>query len=78
MDCHVDDYMSVARKTKVRCWIAERCSRARKTLLVYATSRKEAQAKLDAGEGEGVEGVDVSYYSVGRAKIIREDRGWRT
>jgi hypothetical protein len=67
MDGHMKE------KTK-RCWIAERCSRARKTLIVYASSRAEAQSKLDAGESNGVEGVDVTYYNIGRAKIIREER----
>ena len=60
-----------------RCWIAERCSMARKTLLVYADTRKEAQALLDSGESNGVEGVDVTYYNIGRARIVREDRPTR-
>ena len=36
-----------------RWWIAERHSRCVKTILVQAESRKDAQAKLDKGEGEG-------------------------
>lgn len=56
---------------RLRWWIGERCSRARKTIVVRAMSRKEAQALLDAGGGEG---VDISYYSIGRAKVLREDK----
>lgn len=55
----------------LRWWIGERCSRARKTIIVQARSRKEAQAKLDNNEGEG---ADVTYYDIGRAKVLREDK----
>jgi hypothetical protein len=54
-----------------RWWIAEQCCRARKTIIVQAVSRKEAQDKLDAGNGEG---VDVSYYDSGMPRVIREDK----
>jgi hypothetical protein len=64
--------MSEMKKpTKQRWWIAELCCRSVKTILVEASSKKEAQEKIDAGEGEGVE---VSYYAFGRAKVIREDK----
>lgn len=54
----------------MRWWIAERRCRAVKTILVLASSRKDAQEKLDAGYGEG---VDVQYYAIGRAKVLRSD-----
>lgn len=54
-----------------RWWIAERCCWARNTILVEARSKAEAQAKLDAGEGEI---TDVSYYAIKRARVIREDK----
>ena len=55
----------------LRWWIGERCSRARKTIIVQATSRQEAQDALDRGEGTG---TDVTYYDIQRAKVIREDK----
>lgn len=51
-------------------WIGERCCRARKTIIVYAKTRREAQLKLDNDEGEG---VDIHYYAIGRARVIRKD-----
>lgn len=55
----------------VRWWIAERHYRACNTILVQARSRKEAQEKLDRGEGEGTE---ISYYDIGPAKVVRADK----
>lgn len=55
----------------MKTWIAEQCSRARKTILIKANSRKEAQQKLDRDEGEG---VDVTYYNIGRARVVRQER----
>jgi hypothetical protein len=52
-------------------WIGEVCCRARKTIIVQARSRKEAQEKLDNDEGEG---TDVSFYNIGFAKVIRKDK----
>ncbi len=54
----------------MKTWIAERCSRARVTVLVQANSKKEAQAKLDDGKGEA---VHTEHYDIGRAVIIRQD-----
>ncbi len=58
-------------KTKQRCWISERCSRARSTILVYAQSREEAESKLRSGQYDA---VDVQYYDICRAKIVRESK----
>jgi hypothetical protein len=55
----------------MRWWIAEMRCRAVKTILVQASSRIEAQQKLDEGGGEG---TDVSYYDIGPAKVIRRDK----
>ena len=40
-------------------------------MLVEANSRREAQQVLDDGGGES---VDMSYYHIGRAKVIRKDK----
>jgi hypothetical protein len=49
--------------------------RARKTLLIQARSRAEAQAKLDKGFGVG---VNTDYYAVGRARVVRQDKARKT
>ena len=54
----------------MRTWICERRSRAVSTILVEARSKKQAQAILDAGGGEG---IDTDHYDVQRAKVIRAD-----
>lgn len=59
MTDHVDKY-----------WVCERHFRTRETIVVQARSRKEAQAKLDAGKGES---VDALCYAIGKARVIRED-----
>ena len=58
-------------RCSMRTWIAEKTMRARKTILIAARSKAEAQQKLDAGGGEG---VDIEYYSIQRAKVIRRDK----
>jgi hypothetical protein len=56
------------RPTKT--WICEVISRATKTVVVEATSRKEALSKLRSGDGLG---IDVNYNERGRRVVGRED-----
>lgn len=56
------------RPTKT--WICEVISRAVKTVIVEAASRKDAIVKLRSGEGEG---IDVNYDLRGLRVVGRED-----
>lgn len=55
----------------MKTWICERLCRARKTILVRAKSRKEAQEILDDGGGED---IDMDYYFTGRGRVVRKDK----
>ena len=59
-----------------RRWIGEVPGRCVKTVLVNATSRKEAEMKLrnPCEFPDDIEGVDVNYEAAGYGRIIREDK----
>jgi hypothetical protein len=57
------------RSAPLRQWIAECRCRVVKTIVVWAPSRKEAQAALDNGEGEG---LDEHYYDAGPVRVLRQ------
>ena len=62
-----------------RKWIAVIPARAVKTLLIRASSRKEAEHKLNnlLDYPDDIEGIDVSYDQTGVGRVVREDRRLR-
>lgn len=54
-----------------KTWICERRGRYVATVLVSASSRKEAQEKIAQGEGDT---IDTSYYAIGRTRVVRRDQ----
>lgn len=57
---------------KMRRWICERKGRYAATGLIWAESRKQAQAKLDTGTR--IDDINVDYYSIGPDRVIRDDK----
>jgi hypothetical protein len=54
-------------------WIGELKGRCVKTVLIPASSRKEAEKKLREGSDD-IEGIDVQYYAIGPGSVVREDK----
>jgi hypothetical protein len=60
-----------------RYWIAEVPARAVKTMLIRASSRKEAEEKLRDRTGkyrDDIEGLNVHYQETGIGRIVGEDK----
>lgn len=53
-------------------WIGEVRGRCVKTVLIPATSRKEAEQKLKDGSPD-IEGIDVHYTPCGPGRVLRKD-----
>ena len=58
----------------MKTWIAEITCLDTKTLIVRATTRKEALEKLKSLERPDVEGIDVNYGPEKAIRIVCEDK----
>lgn len=61
-----------SKNSKPRYWIGEIYGKYTATVIVEASSKKEAQAKLKENDTEDM--TDIDYKPNGKTKIIREDK----